>query len=135
MLHLKFLNLIPIKSAHSHSQFYSTRCIRIQFLEIRINDPLLRYFDKVAAALDEVAFTLQRTVVDLLDELDGESYAGRVGGRGANGGCLRVLGPGGESLHFGFVGEGAGFVGGGVGAAEYGEHGDGGSSVRRDGMR
>jgi hypothetical protein len=75
VLHLKFLNLIPSKSVHAHPPTYSTRYVRIHFLEIRINNPLLRHFDKLAAALDEVALTLQWTVVHLLDELYGEGDA------------------------------------------------------------
>jgi hypothetical protein len=43
---------------------------RIQFLEVRINEPLLVHFGEVPVVLHKVALALERTVVDLLDDLD-----------------------------------------------------------------
>lgn len=94
--------------------------LRVQFLEIGIDEPLLGYFHEGLAGLGEVALAFKRAVVDLLDELDCESHIIRVRRiiSRSDGAFLGVLGPCYEGAELAFVGEGAVLVGFGVGAAE-----------------
>jgi hypothetical protein len=43
---------------------------RIEFLEVRINEPLFVHFGEVPVVLHKVALAFERTVVDPLDDLD-----------------------------------------------------------------
>jgi hypothetical protein len=77
--------------------------LRVQFLEIGINKPLLHHFDKLVIALDEVPLALQRAIVDLPNNLNSESNARRFG-CGGDGAFSRVLGPSHEGAELWFVG-------------------------------
>lgn len=44
--------------------------LRVQFLEVRVDQPLLVHLDERAAALHKVALALKWTIIDLSHELD-----------------------------------------------------------------
>jgi hypothetical protein len=83
--------------------------VRVQFLEVGINEPLLGHLDEVAVALDEVALAFERAVIDLLDDLDGESDVVSVWRSvvGCNSGFFGVGGPGHEVAELRLVREDA----------------------------
>jgi hypothetical protein len=65
--------LVPISLLVSPSSGY----LRVQFLEVGINEPLLGYFDEsVIAGSGKIALAVERTKVGLLDDLDCECDIG-----------------------------------------------------------
>jgi hypothetical protein len=63
------LTLVPI----SVLVFLSSESLRVQLLEVGINEPLLGHFDEgVIVGSGKVTFTVERAEVGLLDDLDCE---------------------------------------------------------------
>ena len=98
--------------------------LRVQFLEVGINEPLLRDLHELAAGLDEIPLAFKRSEIDLLDNLDGKSNTrdGWCSIAGDDGAFFREAGPRHESTKLGFVGQRAVLVRLNVDAAEYGRH-------------
>jgi hypothetical protein len=98
--------------------------LRVQFLRVGINEPLLCHFDEFVLVFDEVSLALQRAVVDLLDELEGKGDVGSFGGVICTGNCTcsRKFRPCHEGTELVFVGQGSVLVGLSVGATKEGGH-------------
>jgi hypothetical protein len=98
--------------------------LRVQFLKVGVNEPLLRHFNKLVSTIDKVPLALEWAVVDLPHELDGECDTGGLrcvvcSGHSTLFGILR---PGHEGSELEFMGQYFVLVGLGVGAAEDGRH-------------
>lgn len=82
-MHLRFLNLIPDKPSNNENTSLGPD-LRVQFLEVIVDEPLLAHFDELArGSVEEVALRFQRAEIYLTDYLD-DGTVGEVGevGRG-----------------------------------------------------
>jgi hypothetical protein len=69
-VHLRFLNLIPDKPSNNENTSLGPD-LRVQFLEVVVDEPLLAHFDELArGSVEEVALRFQRAEIYLTDYLD-----------------------------------------------------------------